>query len=294
MGSKSGGSGEIRFAGYVEYAHKEIVDKHQADVLATSVFACMNTAFDQSPYTELTTVKAEDGFLGPGYVIGQFPSLFDMFGKFMAGLDVEQLWSQIYEATVTGPEVAAAVTAHSAILQDEIDTKITPALVAGYRNINAVMSSAFVGGRAIVADSKLKAISQFTSQLQIHMIDITQARWGDHLNWNKSVIQVYSDMMKLYYSAQFDAEGREMEFAIKDRLWNLSLFDYGRAIIAALNGAAAAKMGAEPSQAQKSVSLAMSGAGAGAMLGQQISPTGSGAAWGAGIGGVLGLAASFA
>lgn len=294
MGKNSAGNSEIRFAPYLESAHYKMINKGGSDLLTYSVFGCINTAFDNSPYSEYTDVAAEDGFLGVGYQVGQFPSLFDMYGKFMASLDVESLWSETYASTVTGPEVGAAVEAHSDILQDEIETKILPDLLLGYRSLNAVNSSAFALSIGQVYGAKVKSISQFASQLQLHMIDLVQSRWAGHLDWNKSVITVYSDMLKLFYSAKFDADARNMEFAVKDKLWNLSLFDYARAIVGTLNGSASTKTTPEPSQTMKSISAAMAGAGAGATIGQQIAPQGSGAAWGAGVGGVLGLAASFA
>lgn len=299
MGGKGGGGGDgtVKFAPYLEAVHHIMLNNQGKSVLNSTfnVIACLNEAYNDSPYASYTTVDADDGFLGSGYAISSFPSLFDMFGKFMAGLDIEVLWSQIYTETVNGPEVQNAVNAHSDMLQDDLDAKVIPKFVAGYRDINAVMSSAFIAGKAMIADSKVKSLSQFTASLQLHMFDLTQSRWAAHLDWNKTVQATYNDMMKLYYSAKFDAEAREMEFAVKDKLWNLSLFDYGRSMLGALTGTAAAKVGPEPSQAAKSISMAASGAGAGAMIGQNIANASGGnyAGMGAAAGGVVGLAASF-
>ena len=73
-------------------------------------------------------------------------------------------------------------------------------------------------------------------------------------------------------------------------MWNINLFENARGIIGAMHGAAASKSGNEPSQLQKSIG----GAATGAALGYYVGAgTSVGGPWGAVIGGVIGLAASF-
>lgn len=297
MGGKGGSSGSttIRFAAYLEAYHKAMLSHDGSHTLNLCVAEAMNATWENNPYANYVATSAEDGFLGAGYSISQFPSLFDMFGKFMAGLDIEVLWNQIYEESVRGAEIDAAVTSTSDLLDDELQTKILPNFLAGMRDLNAVHSSAFIVGKAIIYDAKTKSMADVISKLQMKMIDITQERWAKHLGWNSSVIAQYSDLIKLYYSAHFDAEAREMEFKVKDAMWDLSLFEQARAILAALNGAPAAQGRQEPSQASKSIAMAATGAGMGAQLGSSIASSSGGnySGTGAAIGGVVGLAASF-
>lgn len=296
MGGKSSKSGNTRvyFAPYVEAAHKDFINDDGNDKLSQSVFYAMNALFNQSPYDDFETISAEDGFLA-GSAITTVPSLFSILQSFTVNQDLTALWNKIYNELASGTEIDDAVQAQSAILQDELETTAYPKLLAGYRDINAVMSTAFIAAKAILQDGKTKALNDYAAKLKLQQQTLVHSRWADELNWNKAVASMYGDAMKLYYSARFDAEAREMEFAVKDKLWNLSLFDYGRAAVAALNGAAAGKSNAEPSQAAKSISMTASGAGAGAMLGQSIGGAGSNyASYGAAAGGLLGLAASFA
>jgi len=67
-------------------------------------------------------------------------------------------------------------------------------------------------------------------------------------------------------------------------MWNINLFENARAILGAMSGTAATASGNEPSQAQKSLGGAASGAAAGYMIG---------GGYGAVIGGIIGLALSF-
>lgn len=299
--SFGGGGGDspdhmtIMYAGYIEAVHKQVLSHDSVHTVPTlCVIEAMNAAFNQSPYSSYSQVSAEAGFLGEGYTLNQFPALFDMYGKFMAGLDIEVLWSQIYENNVHGEDLDAAVTSFGNMLSDQIDEKVYPKFLAGYRDINAVMSSAFVVAKALIANEQVKQTAEFVSKLQFKMVDIAQERWVKHLGWNTGMIVQYADLQKLYYSTKFDADGRNTEFAVKDELWNLSLFEYARAMVGALNGAAAATPRSEPSQAAKSIAMAAAGSAAGAQLGQAIGGEGSsGAAWGAGAGALLGLGASF-
>lgn len=293
MGSKGGGGGGttvVQFAPYIEAMHTDMLAK-PGESLAVSVVAAMNTAAGQSPYN-VTTVTAEAGFVGTGNLIGSRTALFDLFKTLMQDKDVDSLWTQMYDKTVQGPEVSEAVSAQGALIQDEIDERIMPKFLAGMRDINSVMSSAFIVGKALIADSQVKMVANFSATLKLKQFDAVNERWAKKLAWDTSMVTVYSDLMKLYYTTRFDAESRDIEYKTKHALWNLSLFEYGRSIVGALNGASAASPQNLPSQTAKGIAGAMAGAGAGASVGSSISKEG-GAAYGAAAGGVLGFAAAF-
>ena len=294
MGGKGGGGGGatvVQFAPYIEDAHKALLGDGSVLPLMTVVQA-LNAAWGNNPYDGASTISAELGYLGNGKTLANFPALFDTFTSFMSGQDLKVLWTQLYEASISGTEVDDAVAAQGVLIQDEIDERIMPKFLAGSRDLNIINSSAFVIGKALIADSKVKMVANFASTLKLKQIDIAQARWEKHLSWNTAVVTTYSDLMKLYYTVRFDSESRQLEYDVKDAMWDLSLFEYGRSMLGALNGAAAASPRNEPSQAAKGIAGAMAGAGAGAMIGKSIGGENS-TAIGAGAGGVLGFAASF-
>lgn len=276
-GGKGGGSGdnEVRFAPYLEDAHQYYLNAFKSVFLATK---------GQSPYGDYEQIEYDPGFFGGAYNISSFPSLWDMFGKFMAGLDVHVLWSQIYSDLVEGPEVANAINAQSALSLDEIDTNVMPKFLAGMRDINHVQGTAFVIGKAIILDGHVKAINKFASQIRIAALTLSSEQWGRHLDWNKTVISTYSEMFKLYYASRIDIDRVNLEYRAKDEMWDINLFDNARAILGALTGSPATTSGNEPSQTQRAIGGAMTGAAAGWM---------TGGAAGAAIGGLIGLASSF-
>jgi len=292
MGSSGGGTPEhtstrVRYAQYIE-------DKH-SNFLAT-IQSARIAVINDSPFIDYTDIEVDDAFFGAGYTIASFPSLYDMYGKFMAGLDVEALWSQIFEGTVNPSVVEDLVAAEGDLIDDEIETTSVPRLQTGMRDINSVMSSSFVVGKSIIEDSRTKLVAKFSADLKYHLIPIAQARWEAHLNWNKLVITTYAEIMKLYYLTKTDINEINYAMASKDRLWPFTVLDFERAALGALQGATNQKTDvAGASTAAKVLAGAMSGAALGASVGGQISASGGGTYAGTGslVGAGLGAAAAY-
>lgn len=298
MGSKGSSAPDntVRFAPYLEAAHKDLLNKSGSDSAALSVVRAFNQALDKSPYRvyekRYQTDFADDAFFGAGHKLSDYPALFDMFGKFMAGVDICDLWGEVYEDIVRGPEIENAIAAHAALLDDDVQSKIMPRFLAGMRDINSVMSSSFVIGKAIIEDARVKSIDRFGSEIRLRGIDVSIKMWERHLDWNKAVVGSYAEYTKFYYLTAMDVDKTALDYKAKDILWNLNLFDYTRAMLGAMTGAAAASgTPGKPSQLQSSISGAMSGAAAGAMVGSVVPGIGTGV--GAVVGGLIGLGASF-
>lgn len=295
-GGSSDASGELRYAPYLESAHSAFLNAKGSDYIGESVFGAIhdtlthNLIGGENPYGEYAAIDIDDGFFGTfegsTYNIGDFPSLFDMFGKFVAGLDVCDLWGRMYEDVVHGAEISDAVAAHSAQLQDDIDTTVMPKFLAGMRDINAVQSSAFVIGKSLIQSAHVRAVSEFQGKIRLSAIQLSSVLWSKHLDWNNQVVQLYGEFFKLYHAAKLDTDKVAMEFDVKDKLWDLGVLDHGRAALGAMAGAPATKdpAGESGSEGSKALGGAMAGASAGAMVGGP---------WGAVIGGVLGAAATF-
>ena len=269
MGSSGGGTPEhtstrVRYAQYIE-------DKH-SNFLAT-IQSARIAVINDSPFIDYTDIEVDDAFFGAGYTIASFPSLYDMYGKFMAGLDIEALWSQMFEGTVNPSVVEDLVAAEGDLIDDEIETTSVPRLQTGMRDINSVMSSSFVVGKSIIEDSRTKLVAKFSADLKYHLIPIAQARWEAHLNWNKLVIATYAEIMKLYFSAKTDVDEINYAMAAKDKLWPFTVLDFERAALGALQGATNQKSDvAGASTTAKVLAGAMSGAAMGAMVGGQVAP----------------------
>lgn len=309
-GGDGGGDSEqtIRYAPYLEAAHQAVMGGMNVTHNFTTIFNAtlrkqygltdaQNENLVASPYRGYEQIDVKEGYFGmttldpsETYYPKNFPSLWDMFGKFMAGLDVHDLWGQVYDDVIQGPEIENVITAHSEMLQNDIDTKIMPNFLAGMRDINSVQATSFVIGKAIIQDAHVRELNKFGAQVRMHALDSSVSMWASHLEWNKTVIATYSEMFKLYYTSHLDIDRVNLEYLAKDDMWNLNLFESARAMIGAMHGAAAAAGRNEPSTTQKAIGGAMTGAAGGAMLAQAMSWSVPG---GALIGGLLGLASAF-
>ena len=276
-GGDSNNTNTIRYAPYVETHHTNFLNRIDTYVQST---------ITDSPHEGLEDFTIDEGFLGAGYLLSDFPALYDMFGKFMAGLDIEVLADQMIEAAVNNETINNLVDAEANLLDDHVDTKILPKFLTGMRDINAVLSSTFIIGKANIAESQTKAIAKYSGELKYRMLPIANSRWEKHLDWNERVIRNYSDLMRLYLAARIDTRDQNQKYKVKNSLWPFTILDFQRAALGALQGAANSTSsieGDEPSALMGAIGGGLSGAAAGSAFGP----------WGAGIGGVLGVASSF-
>ena len=267
---------EIRYAPYIEARHSDFLN---------SVYSARVAAINNSPFAAYTDIEVDNAFFGAGYTISSFPSLYDMYGKFMAGLDIEALWTQEYNDTIDSPVVNSLIAAEGDLIDDEIATTSIPRLQTGMRDMNAVMNSSFVVGKSLIEDTRTKMVAKFSADLKYRLIPVAQERWNTHLNWNKLTVGTYAEIMKLYFSAKTDVDEINYAMAAKNTLWPFTVLDFERAAVGALQGATSSKQDvAGASTASRVLSGALTGAAmgatVGAAVGKGVADTSAGAAAG--------------
>jgi hypothetical protein len=267
----------VRHAEYLEAAHQ---------ALLWHIENQFDDWIDNSAYAGFVPVDLDPAFFGIGFIISSFPSLYDMYGKFMAGLDVDALYNQIFLDTTTGPLITNLVGEQAIELADDLETNILPRYETGMRDINAVMSSTYAVGKALIENTRIKALSKYDAELRYRLIPTAGERWGKHLDWNKNVVEVYGNLLKLYVSARIDVDNQFYDFKAKNSLWNFTVFENYRLAIGTLTGATRTSSDGlgGPTQGQKALAGAMSGAA----IGTEIN-----AGWGTAIGAVVGAAAGY-
>lgn len=284
MGSGGGSSSgdttnTIRYAPYIESIHTNFLNTTQAVV---------DQVRGNNPYTFFNEVPVDAGFFGIGYVLNSFPALFDLYGKFVAGLDIDALWAETMASTINSPQAANLVTAESAILDDEIETSILPKYMTGMRDLNVVMSSSFVVGKALLYDTKVKAVNKFSADVQWQLVTMAQDRWKAHLSWNTEAVTSYARLFELYFDSK-DGIGRlNFEGLAKKALWQLDVLDYERANLGALTGATKSTSSSSSSKSSKAGGV-VGGVVGGAAMGASVT---GGNPYGAAVGAVIGGIAS--
>jgi hypothetical protein len=277
-GSSGKSKSEVRYAGYLEDKHKDFLNAARDARIAI---------IDDSPFAGYTPIEYADAFFGVGYVISSFPSLYDMFGKFMAGLDVDALYTQILDDSINSSVIDNRIGVHAIDLEDEIIESADPRFSVGMRDINSVISSSFIVGRAMMENARLKAISKYDAELRATMLPVAADRWRAHLEWNKMVVHTYAEILKLYFSSAMDLNEHNYSMDARDKLWPFTVLDFERACLGALQGATKSTQDvAGASTVQKAIGGAMTGAAAGMMVS-------GGNPVGGVIGGVIGLASAF-
>jgi len=212
-----------------------------------------------------------------------------MFGKFVGGLDIEVLWSHIYDEIVNDPILDDVITAQSVNLQDDIDTNALPRLNAGMRDINAVMSSSFVFGKSLIMAQKTKAMAEFSATVKLEATNRATQRWAKHLEWNHGVIEQHMKLTQLYWATKFDWVNADEETATREVLWPFTVLDHQRAIVGTLNGAPASAIKGE-TKFQRALGQVLSGASAANyLLGGSGGGKAGGVSSGSGGGGLMNM-----
>jgi hypothetical protein len=237
-GGKSGGDTTVRYAPYLEHAHGALITLSLAE---EKRLMGMGT----TPWDGLSYVGVDDAFFSVGYNILDYPSLWDMFGKFVAGLDIETLYNQIYNDMVNGAVTNAVIDAQNVYLQDDIDSVAIPKINAGLRDINAWLSDSAIDAKALIQSQKLKTLSKFSADIKMRAMELALQRWSKHLEWNYRVPDQYKAMNQLYWSSKLDVTNAVGELNSKVLLWNFTIMDHHRQNISALNGAAASSIKGE-------------------------------------------------
>ena len=288
----------VRYAPYIETRHKWFLEHVQSNRIAT---------ISDSPFDGYEDVVVDDAFFGAGKLINDFPALFDLYSKFMAGLDINTLRDQMVESTINSTIIQKIISAESALLETDINTKSLPRINEGSTDINSVLSDIFFTGEEIVQDVKTKLVTKFEKQLKYSLLSTAIGRWATHLAWNNSIISYYSEVMQLYFSAKLDVGDANYAAAAKNSLWPFTVLDFEKAALGALQGATTTikdNVVAGTSTAKRILGGILAGASFGSQLGAAVNPptaatktsaaTPGGGGWGAALGGIaMGVASAF-
>lgn len=229
MGSKTSDKYMIRYSPYVEIKHDSFLNIIRS-------FRDQTMEYSDSPYFNFTVVDSDDAFFGAGYVLSNFPSLHDMFGKFMAGLDIDNLFSKMFESSLVIPEIDALTETNLSLVDDNIVKDLIPQFVLSMRSLNAVVSSSFIIGKAVLEERRAKLNAILSADFRYLLIPDITKRWIDSLNQKKRVIFSYAFIIKLQFLAKHDIDRYNYRLLARHALWPFAVLEYERAALAALQG----------------------------------------------------------
>ena len=279
----------VRYAPYVEEYHQSLLlqSKYWLEDLIPKLSSDNPDATHDidTPYDNYEGLDVNQTVFGTGYLIENFPSLYDMFGKFMGGFDIEIPWGRIFGRIVTREEADRAVAEEMKQADDQMIKGEMAEYQTGMRSINAVVSSSFIMGKAVMERQRIFALARLSLEKKAELLSMVGTEFSSSLNWAKKIVTGYSELMQDYYLGKMDLDGANYDSSEKKSLWPFYIFDFYRANIGAMGKAKVSKY--MPSRERSDVSKALmvaSYTAQGAQIGGQI-----GGPYGAVIGGVIGL-----
>lgn len=293
---KSGGgsSGKVDFPDYMKDAHADWLDDDGADTLNSSVVDLMNSALGSSPYSGESSYD-------PDADIAIMLSSLASFDTLVSVLDPSADWlSSINDAQsgidniLTDTSLDAEIAANDAIVDDRLTNEILPRFQAGMRNINAVNSSIFIIGQSNLEGLAQRDKNKFAGSIRhrtymqrnefiLRSSSDLNKLYNLRLEYEKIITTLTTDIYKIKILAKREELETQLEFEVKDGIWDLELLSYGNNVLAAISGASGGGGPAGPSKAQSTLGGALSGAAMGASAGGWV-----GALGGAVLGGYTG------
>lgn len=330
-GGSGGGSGSgiIKHSAYLEYSQALLLygDIGTVGHTPTSTDIPFNIADD------IDAIRQDSGYNNPYHTATAYDpttslnSIITAIGTTLMGLvntaygladygfdtAIANAKTQIDAVINDATYIAAAVAGHSAIIEVEADTIVAKYQV-GMRNINAVVSSAYAIGEAIIRDTKQKQVDKYAADLALQSV---QQRNSAIMQSVQLILQTKLHLLDLYravYSMLAEAyrvsivankeyKDETLRIDVADELWNLELYQYMGNLMANIGGGVSGVPGDQSrrtSQLSSALGGAMTGAAMGGMAGMAMGATAAGGAtvmgiagvtmpWFLGIGAALGL-----
>lgn len=285
-GGGGGGSGAIDYPDYMEAWHSMALDDSGADTLTSSLTDVMDAAIGNSPWATATVYNPDADL---ALMIAAPDELQNLVTLLSNGTTLDTLIADILDHT----RVDDAVTEYSADLGARLTAEVLPRFESGMRDINAVVSSAFVIGRAIIEDGQTRQVAKYSADLHMRAFsnDALQVI-GMKLQYQQvaSSMIIEANRMKIVAKKE-ETEGNN-QIEEQDALWDIEVFQYGGNLLAGIGGGTVnPKEDVTRSKFGSAIGGAMSGAVAGAMYGATEGAL-VGSVPGALIGGILGAASS--
>ena len=276
MSSGGGNAGKIDFPDHMKNAHKIWLNHNGVDTPDYSVVDLMNAAWAGD--TPLTGASAYDPTSNIATYVARgvtFASVVDTLGS-TVGLDT------LCEDILSDDALTADVNAFADVLDADLDANVYPRFEAGMRDINAVLSSAFVLGRANIEASRNREVAKFQSTQRVQRTNNGLQLVGMKLQYLQAVAHTVTEQQRIAIAAGKEQVDYDLQLDVLDRKWDLEIYAHGQSLLGSIGGGTYVPKKNTPDATTSAVAGAISGASAGSSMG------GWGALAGAVIGGVSG------
>jgi hypothetical protein len=261
MGAGGGGSsGKVDYPSYMKDFHKDFLNIYRASYHAyvnNSPFedsdGIVFKGFDPQHYIQAI---ADYHTSGEPVVATAIRELFTDWSE--SEFDLTYLINQLYSTSA----INASIAAFTADLEEELDTTIYPKFEAGMRDINSIMSSAFIAGRALIADGEVAQIAKYTADLNLKQhFDATLASIGQLVDLARLYATTTIEANRIALVAEKEYHEKSNEYKILQDKWKFDILTYGGNLLASIGSASVQHLNKE-SMVQSAIGGALSGAAA--------------------------------
>lgn len=302
-GGGGGGAGVVDYPDYMKDYHENILGD---GVLTDDATDIMEAAQGASPFAAAVAYD-------PDTPIADMETAVAGFNAMLAAIIETTDWAALFTQAETSigatdgiseAVITADVDAFADELDDEILTKVLPRFQAGMRDINAVTSSAFVLGEAVIEGFRDREVAKHSSALRLSaagknaIIELDDKKMYlegssqmlrflmTKYSWEESYMKTVIEQRRIKLVALKEEIDTNIKIDEADALWDLQVFQYGSNVLASIGGGVVDPNLKGPSTASSVIGGALSGVAAGAMVGSSMGNPVAGAA----VGGLLGAA----
>lgn len=283
-GGGGGSSGKVDFPEYMKNAHMEWISRAVTNPAGTylvegdSVTELILAGLHNSPYSGEVAYDPDDDISAFLAALVDFDSEID---------DIVTTWVTTLATarSESSTVVTDATTAHAALLDDRLTTEVLPRFQAGMRDVNAVISSSFVLGQAVLEAFNTRDVAEFSARLRLQKeadgLELVRMK----MSFKDSITKTIVEARRIKAVLKKEELDEQIALDEKEYRWPLELYQHGANMLSSISGSAVSV----PDKVQRPSTLGgvLSGAASGAMLGTASTIPG-GTLIGAGLGAILG------
>jgi hypothetical protein len=303
MGGSGGGgnSGKVEYPAYMMAIHGKFLDSSGADTPTYSVTDIMNAAWSANPFTGLTTYDPDlDIASALTYLVTfgglSLPTSLSDAITHLVGTATTAVDDTILDLVTTTERTQELMDAYADQLDADIAAKALPVFQRGMQDINAVMSSAFVIGEALILAERNRNVAKFNAELMFkayqvraelipRVAELQLKYFATYSEYMRSVAHLFVEFYRIKIVAKKEEQDTQQHIDEAEAKWDIELYQYASNVLAGIAGSGHVVPG-KPNKVASALGGALSGAASGASMGAMAGPYG--AAAGAVIGGIAG------
>lgn len=239
----------IEYPSYMQIQHEFWLDGGGTGADDTKGLSlAIKNAITTNPYTGLTGYDPSTNIASMVTAIDTFAATITAMNAHTDFDTYQNAAAAQIDATISPDAyILARVQAHASALDTEVSAKIIPRFNAGMRDINAVQTSAFVIGRAIIEIDRNEKVDKFMADLRFQADakrgDLIQAATNEMVRMHLQKIELGRvvaamtiEELRLAIAAQSDYNTEVKALAADLGRWPLEVYKYGANMLASIGG----------------------------------------------------------